>query len=240
MIPCQHFFAYLLILTWHIYQVAGYGSGAPNTACTSMRPGHTGVSPQSSSTNPFTVTASSTTYSPGQTITVTITGSSFRGMLLQARQPGQTTPIGVFSNRPSNTKLKTCSSNSDSVTHSNTNQKSSGSTFTWTAPQTGVGNIEFVATLARSFSEYWMDVKSAELTEPSESTTSSSQPESGTDRGTNVAMTSKDNMATDVQRPTTVQQNQAQPTRKTISSGTRLGQSLSCVLIISFVTLLLK
>ncbi|XP_077994255.1 putative defense protein 3 isoform X2 [Glandiceps talaboti] len=147
----------------------GYGTGAPTSACTTMVPGHVGKSPQPSNTNPYSVSASSATYTPGGTITVTISGNNFQGMLLQARQPGQTTPVGTFSNPPSNTRLLRCTSAGDSITHANTNTKNSGTSFTWTAPSQGVGTIEFVATVAQAKSTYWTAFPSSQLTESSSS-----------------------------------------------------------------------
>ncbi|XP_070553457.1 putative defense protein 3 isoform X2 [Ptychodera flava] len=177
--PRRYISALLGILIFSLLQVSvtGYGSGAPDSACTTMTPGHvngqTGValSPQDGSSNIYTLSASSDSYTPGGTVSVTISGSPFSGLLLQARRPGQTTPIGSFSSVPGNTKLKTCSSTDDSVTHSNTNTKPAGTAFIWNAPSNGVGDIEFVATVAKNHDLYWVNIKSSVLTEATELTT---------------------------------------------------------------------
>ncbi|XP_070572139.1 reelin domain-containing protein 1-like [Ptychodera flava] len=127
-----------------------------------MTPGHTGVSPQSSSTNPFTVTASSTLYSPGQAITVTIQGGDYRGVLLQVRKVGEDTPTGTWSNPPNDTKLLTCTNSNDAVTHANTNVKGEDSVYTWTSSE-NVGAVQIVATIAESFDVFWVQLVSDQV-----------------------------------------------------------------------------
>ena len=55
---------YLLFICG-ICSVKGYGTGAPQTACTSLQPGH--GSQQSGNT--FSITADSSAFTPGDTIT---------------------------------------------------------------------------------------------------------------------------------------------------------------------------
>ena len=52
------------------YQAAGHGMGAPEAACATMAPNPTdhGGDPQGSA-GPFTLSTSSTTYDPGETLT---------------------------------------------------------------------------------------------------------------------------------------------------------------------------
>ncbi|XP_070554702.1 putative defense protein 3 [Ptychodera flava] len=147
--------------------IDGYGSGAPTSACESMTPGHSSqgdpLSPQEG-TSPVGLSLSTVSYSPGSQVTVQLEGSEYGGVMLQARQQGQTTPVGSFSDPPSGMKLLTCTNEGDTVTHSNERPKA-GLEITWTAPSIGLGPIEFVATIATDHDTYWTGVKSVELSE---------------------------------------------------------------------------
>ncbi|CAH1238174.1 FRRS1 [Branchiostoma lanceolatum] len=146
-----------------------YGSGAPLSACTSQQPGHVGTSAQTSA-SPYSLTVSSSEYTPGQTLTVQITGGDFQGFLIQARKVGTTTAVGFFSSLPSGTKANDCdnvvAAGDNTATHSSTATKRD-LTLTWSAPesQAGQGTIEFVATVAEAKPTYWMGIKSSQITE---------------------------------------------------------------------------
>ncbi|XP_019613940.1 PREDICTED: putative defense protein 3 [Branchiostoma belcheri] len=146
----------------------GFGSGAPAGACTTIQPGHVDATNNSvslsaqTSTSPYSIQAGATSYQAGGTVTVQIMGPVFRGFLLQARRPGMTTPVGTFSNAPNNTKTTTCTTADSSMTHDNTEAKEN-ITLTWTAPSPGVGNVQFVATVAQDHDTYWMNLASAEI-----------------------------------------------------------------------------
>ncbi|XP_078571604.1 putative defense protein 3 isoform X2 [Branchiostoma floridae x Branchiostoma japonicum] len=146
-----------------------YGTGAPLSACTSQQPGHYGFTAQTSA-SPYSLTVSSSEYTPGQTLTVQITGGDFQGFLIQARKVGTTTAVGFFSSLPSGTKSNDCdnavASGDNTATHSSTAAKRD-LTLTWSAPenQAGQGTIEFVATVAQQKATYWMGITSAQLSE---------------------------------------------------------------------------
>ncbi|XP_078703486.1 putative ferric-chelate reductase 1 isoform X2 [Branchiostoma floridae x Branchiostoma belcheri] len=160
---------FLLVLAALFSGGEGYGSGAPLTACTSQQPGHTGTTAQTSA-SPYSLTVSSSQYTPGQALTVQITGGDFQGFLIQARKVGTTTAVGNFSSLPSGTKSNDCdnavASGTNTATHSSTATKRD-LTLTWSAPQdqAGQGTIEFVATVAMQKSTYWMGIKSNQITE---------------------------------------------------------------------------
>ncbi|XP_078700848.1 putative defense protein 3 [Branchiostoma floridae x Branchiostoma belcheri] len=156
-----------------------FGSGAPATACVTMHPGHmlnatAAVVPQTSA-SPYSIVVEGNKYTPGSTFSVQIVGPVFRGFLLQARQPGSTTPVGTFSNAPNNTKTTTCTTTDSSMTHANTNAKQN-ITLTWNAPSTGVGNVQFVATVAEMKVTYWMDITSAQVAQGTASGASFAKP----------------------------------------------------------------
>ncbi|CAH1249082.1 FRRS1 [Branchiostoma lanceolatum] len=145
-----------------------FGTGAPATACMTMHPGHkinatTDVVPQTSA-SPYSIVVEGSRYTPGSTFSVQIVGPVFRGFLLQARRPGMTTPIGTFSNAPTNTKTTMCTTADSSMTHDNPSVKQN-ITLTWNAPSAGIGTVQFVATVAEMKVTYWMNVMSAEVAE---------------------------------------------------------------------------
>ncbi|XP_078620078.1 putative defense protein 3 [Branchiostoma floridae x Branchiostoma japonicum] len=146
----------------------GRGSGAPTSACTSMSPGHlnngTAVTAQSSA-SPYSIVVGDK-YTPGRTLSVQIVGPVFKGFLLQARRPGMTSPVGTFSSPPTDTKAIQCTAADSSMTHANTNPKQN-LTLTWTAPSTGVGNVQFVATVAEEKVTYWMNIQSRQVRQAS-------------------------------------------------------------------------
>ncbi|XP_070553455.1 putative defense protein 3 [Ptychodera flava] len=141
-------------------------SGAPTSACTSMRPGHrfngTLIEPQEPDQSPYSIVLSSSEYSPGETITVTIQGGDYRGVLLQVRKVGEDTPTGTWSNPPNDTKLLTCTNSNDAVTHANTNLKGEDSVYTWTSSE-NVGAVQIVATIAESYNVFWVQLVSDQV-----------------------------------------------------------------------------
>ncbi|CAB1345524.1 unnamed protein product [Coregonus sp. 'balchen'] len=63
-----------------------------------MLPGSIHGNTGQSSPSPYTVTVSQTTYQPGDTIQVTLSGTiPFSGFLLEAHEEGQNTAVGTFS-----------------------------------------------------------------------------------------------------------------------------------------------
>ncbi|CAH1249084.1 FRRS1 [Branchiostoma lanceolatum] len=48
------------------------------------------------------------------------------------------------------------------MTHANTNEKQN-ITLTWNAPSTGVGNVQFMATVAEEKVKYWMNIQSSQV-----------------------------------------------------------------------------
>ncbi|XP_071500516.1 putative defense protein 3 [Diadema antillarum] len=149
-----------------IFPVAmAFPSGAPAGACGHLTPGHrdngTVISPQSGA-SPYTVSADVATYSPLGTVTVSVTGADFRGILLQARRTDDSV-VGTFSAPPANTKLLQCRNANDSVTHSSQDPKSAGTSFTWTAPDSDVGAVKFTATLLQEYEIFWVGLESQAL-----------------------------------------------------------------------------
>ncbi|XP_025111412.1 putative ferric-chelate reductase 1 isoform X1 [Pomacea canaliculata] len=167
----------VVVVALLVSTVSGYPSGAPENSCGNLTPSHGGSSSMNVANSPFTVTASKGTYSPGETITVTLKSASsqtFSGFLVQARSSGSTNPLGTFGTA-SGTRQLTCGSANSASTHSSGASKSSIQ-LTWTAPQTNAGTVTFWATFVQSYSTFYVGVQSSTLTYMSTqtSTTSSS------------------------------------------------------------------
>ncbi|XP_066547876.1 putative ferric-chelate reductase 1 [Amia ocellicauda] len=161
---------FLLISGNLIEDVMGYPNGAVTAACTDMKPIHQSFTAQSS-TSPFRITASKSTYSPGDEITVTLQTSSvpFEGFLLQARTIGGVSAVGLFT--PLNlTESQGLSCNgvaNSAVSHTSDSQKTELHA-NWTAPRNvNLGNITFSATFVQNLSIFWLNVRSDSITSTS-------------------------------------------------------------------------
>ncbi|XP_041378673.1 putative ferric-chelate reductase 1, partial [Gigantopelta aegis] len=126
-----------------VYDVESRSSGAPSSACGSMTPSH--GSQGRTDQPPFSLSVSSSTYTPGSTMTVTLRregSGTFKGFLVQVRTADptkdQSTRYGQFS-AGFNSRTE-CSG--DAITHVNSNGKTEV-TFTWTAPPTDQGDLQF-------------------------------------------------------------------------------------------------
>nr|XP_060612018.1 putative defense protein 3 isoform X2 [Anolis sagrei ordinatus] len=126
-----------------------------------MLPLHMGTQPQTSPA-PYEFLVSSPSFSNGQPIDVQITGSEYRGVLLEARTFASPAALGFWQTPPNNTQLLACFGRPDSaVTHSNTNLKTKEATYTWFPPNKDCPKVVFfVATVAQSYDIYWTNVKS--------------------------------------------------------------------------------
>ncbi|XP_059150535.1 uncharacterized protein LOC131937265 [Physella acuta] len=142
----------------------GYSGGAPGTACNSMLPNHHGSTPASGPA-PFQLILSKSTYSPGEVIEGSLSGtqgSTFKGFLISARTSTGSDSIGTFSHDATNHII--CNSTTgNALTHSNTDVKSSVK-FNWTAPSTLYGDLVFKATVVRDgMKDYFTNVVSAPI-----------------------------------------------------------------------------
>ncbi|KAI0209373.1 hypothetical protein LSAT2_005935 [Lamellibrachia satsuma] len=141
----------------------GFRFGDPTNVCVSMIPRHVHTGNVTHWDCPYKLELldDATTYTPGQTLKVCVTGSPFQGILLQARAVGGIRPVGTFDdNIPSNTKLIKCTSDSDSVTHSNTVVKADPTCFIWKAPDEEQGDLKFVATIVQDHNIFFVHVTS--------------------------------------------------------------------------------
>ncbi|XP_076867611.1 putative defense protein Hdd11 [Brachyhypopomus gauderio] len=140
----------------------GFGQGAPRSTCESMTPEH-GVNAQITP-SPYTISVSDMTFHTGSPITVVIRGADYMGVLLQARSSNGTQAVGTWGTAPSHTKHLECSQiKQGAITHSDANTKNNNTVFTWNPPATS-NSIYFIATIAKTKNEYWLNVTSEKLT----------------------------------------------------------------------------
>ncbi|MEE6496918.1 hypothetical protein FKM82_002529 [Ascaphus truei] len=131
-----------------ILSVSSYPNGAPESACQSMMPVHQGVSPQPAPA-PYIFKVGSSSFQNGKPIQVQILGPEYRGILLESRTFENKALLGKWVQPPNNTKILQCPENPDgAITHSNTNLKTSSTTYTWTPPDSDCPSvIFFIATV---------------------------------------------------------------------------------------------
>ncbi|XP_033253434.1 putative ferric-chelate reductase 1 homolog isoform X3 [Drosophila miranda] len=156
----------LVMATW-LEPSQSLPQGAPETVCDTMLPFHSGgsVLPQNSGA-PFSVETSASTVGQGQTVRVDVTGVpeglTFCGFMVQARNrnpPHQI--VGQFSPaRDGTVKLMNCENSvNNSATHSNAGPKPQVY-LVWQSPVDFLGQVVFNATIAQSYSEFWVGVPS--------------------------------------------------------------------------------
>ncbi|XP_063283411.1 putative ferric-chelate reductase 1 [Pelobates fuscus] len=134
-------------------------------SCTTLQPSH-GASAQTSSA-PYTVGLSKSTYSSGERITVTLStnagATQFTGFLIQARAGSSNTPIGSFETSNANAQTLTCTTSASAVSHTS-NSKKSNIQVTWVAPNANITNLQFRATVVQVEKTFWINVASSTLT----------------------------------------------------------------------------
>uniref|UniRef100_A0A3B5LG58 Reeler domain containing 1 n=1 Tax=Xiphophorus couchianus TaxID=32473 RepID=A0A3B5LG58_9TELE len=130
-----------------------FSHGASLTSCQEMIPGHIRAHPLDPKHSFITLHTSSSSYLPGQLITVSVRSSrDFMGFLLQARSVG--------------THTLRCLFEGDTVTHSDKQLKRNLS-FVWRAPDMPKGDMRFHITVVQSYFVYWTGIESAVVLTPS-------------------------------------------------------------------------
>jgi len=131
-----------IVLFALVAQVLSYPNGPSNLACVTMTPNHGGAAAQTT-TSPYQVTVSSQSVKAGETLTVTIGGSAFKGFFMQARTNEEDYQIvGEFLSADIDFNLRNCTNTFDGVTHASNVDKTSIS-FQWKAPEYFIGTIHF-------------------------------------------------------------------------------------------------
>jgi len=139
----------------------GYSSGAPRGACDSMRPSHgPGASVRQGAPPPYALQAPSSAR-PGQRVTVSLGGASFKGFMVRALD-GAGNSVGRFLAEPSDSwQAMTCQKSADTATHQR-GPPYSQLQLTWEAPSSP-GTYRLLATVVQEYTEvyagYYADVK---------------------------------------------------------------------------------
>ncbi|XP_078077632.1 putative defense protein 3 [Mustelus asterias] len=139
-------------------------TGAPLGSCETMAPRHRGFSPQTIA-SPHSILVQNVKNSSN--VQVYIQGPTYKGILLEARYPNGTTAVGTWATPPANTKTIKCFSKIDSaITHSNTNDKSNETIYTWIPPSfknCDQKAVVFRATVAQAKATYWLNLNSEKI-----------------------------------------------------------------------------
>ncbi|XP_063409427.1 putative defense protein 3 isoform X2 [Mytilus trossulus] len=147
-----------VVMLLYCSYVHGKKTGALQSSCNDMTPGH--QSTAQTSPAPYRVVVGKTKYTGGDTISVTLqktASKQFRGYLIQARNQAGTKIAGF--NLIANSKYLPCDSPKGAVTHTEASDKDSV-TFQFTAPQTSQGNITIFTTAVENYNTYWVMIKS--------------------------------------------------------------------------------
>ncbi|KAI9554612.1 hypothetical protein GHT06_019885 [Daphnia sinensis] len=161
------FAAYCFFIPALIFHVDGFPSGAPTSACSTMKPGHS-VDPQPLSTSPFfTHISNRETFLMDNVVRLELRAhnglAAFRGFLIMAfdKDDNSTTakPLGTFQ-MPSGGRLISCTDGEqNAVTHSLNNDKKS-IMIEWIRPKTFAGQIVFRTTFVQEFNTFWVKTES--------------------------------------------------------------------------------
>ncbi|XP_052353416.1 uncharacterized protein LOC118368940 isoform X1 [Oncorhynchus keta] len=166
-----------LFLSLTALQVEGFSGGGSSikSQCGLMLPGNSfhGSKGQSSS-SPYTVTVNQTTFQPGDTIQVTLSGTfTYKGFLLEAHEEGQNKAVGTFSlGSGTGIILVPCNGIAASGVSQSNNLPRSSVTVTWTAPSSSsLGNIIVKSTFMQTSSVFWIAVPSVTVNRALKTTT---------------------------------------------------------------------
>ncbi|KAK6989836.1 DOMON domain-containing protein frrs1L [Biomphalaria glabrata] len=132
-----------------------------DSSCSDLTPLH-GVSSQNS-TPPYSLTFSPTTFSPGQTVAVTLTGLStgFLGFMIQARKSETDQSQEMFGAFSGNFLTRPACYGKALVQSSKTLKQTI--TFSWIAPDITVGNVIFRVTYIQKEKLFWTNKQSSTL-----------------------------------------------------------------------------
>ncbi|XP_078500516.1 putative ferric-chelate reductase 1 isoform X2 [Lissotriton helveticus] len=162
MYQVEMFSGFVVFVCCALHEVAlAYPNGQISPSCSNMLPVHGAVSPNNGAA-PFSVSASNTSYTAGDRITVTLqanSGFTFKGFLLQARTTTGDAIVGTFSVTDANTQGLPCNSVTNSAVCHKSSSKKSKVTAVWVAAS-GKGDVRFRVTFLQDYSTFWTRVES--------------------------------------------------------------------------------
>ncbi|XP_027724078.1 ferric-chelate reductase 1 [Vombatus ursinus] len=142
-----------------ISPVANYANGKVTEACHTMIPLH-GYTPQSDPIHKITL--NQTTFLPGDTITVTLSGPQFKGFLIEARNANDldSSPVGSFTLIDREvSQLLTCEDKEGSAVSHTSPAKKTKIQVHWNAPSTVNYSVQFLATVVEKYKIYWAKIR---------------------------------------------------------------------------------
>ncbi|XP_074597934.1 ferric-chelate reductase 1-like [Brevipalpus obovatus] len=141
----------------HFCFSSSFPSGAPSDACSNLTPRHIGTKPRSGNNSPYSIHANYYSFghdAPSQDgIKVRIEGPPFRGFLVTAVDANSGKRIGKFAKLQGTNTIEACSG----ITHADRRSKRAA-TLLWLPPGEGSGTVSFIATVVRSFNEYYTPI----------------------------------------------------------------------------------
>ncbi|CAO2599867.1 Ferric-chelate reductase 1 [Lemmus lemmus] len=160
------FTASALVSALLICSVASYPNGKVAMSCGGMTPQH-GHSPQPEPVHQITL--SQMKFKPGDQIQVTLSGPTFKGFLLEARDAEDLSgpPVGSFTLIDSEvSQLLTCEDVQGlAVSHTSSSKKTEIKVY-WNAPSSAPNHVRFLATVVEKYKIYWVKIPSHVLSQP--------------------------------------------------------------------------
>ncbi|XP_076673270.1 putative ferric-chelate reductase 1 [Andrena cerasifolii] len=146
-----------LVVAFCALSAYSFPDGAPVDTCVkpnrANEPNHGQARSQPLDSSPYTFTGSSSHYGPGSQITVSISGSTFKGFFLQARDPDTNSWIGSWAQTENTNTHPECSA----VTHADPHVKQHA-TLIWNAPPNARGRVYFTGTILKEYAMYWSNL----------------------------------------------------------------------------------
>ncbi|XP_047444533.1 putative ferric-chelate reductase 1 [Mugil cephalus] len=136
-----------------------YSNGKVTKSCGNMTPQHGGSGQTAQS--PYWIKTNTTTFSPGDHIQVTLSGTTyFEGFLLQARDAANqssVSAVGTFTlTNSSTTQLLTCNNHQGSAVSHTSDARQTEVVVTWNPPQDAPGAIQFFVTVVAHYNKFWV------------------------------------------------------------------------------------
>ncbi|KAG8555927.1 hypothetical protein GDO81_017863 [Engystomops pustulosus] len=155
-------YTFLLLMFFPIHS-DGYPNGRVEIACKTMVPQH-GVDAQTSA-SPYVLNFISVNHTGIMGYRVTLqkkegSASDFRGLMIQARQPGSDIPQGRFVVNSADVQTLNCTTPESTVTHTSRDPKSKVEVI-WFPPEKAPTNIQFSATVVQTRTQYWTKIAPA-------------------------------------------------------------------------------
>ncbi|XP_066533794.1 putative ferric-chelate reductase 1 [Hoplias malabaricus] len=152
----------LLLFSGTLSSVAGYRNGKVEKSCGNMVPRHSGQ--HNTTSSPYTMSVSVRTFTPGDHITVTLSGrQNFEGFMIEARNTAdpEGAAVGSFSlTRPEISQLLHCNNIQGSAVSHTSGEKKTEVSVVWIAPANAPASVHFLATVVDHYSNFWVKIPS--------------------------------------------------------------------------------